>query len=230
MVSITKPAINLRSELASLKKDPGANPSLARFNFSNLVINGDGNTITGWDDLSTGTGTAASVDGEFEIVRFNSSNRGILEQGPKTLVGKQYNIKVEKVSGPIISVGVGTSSGSFGLLLEQLSIGINNYSFVAETSVSYLNFRGISDGTVYFDNVSLWEADPADDAPWLRLPFGYRVMQGENIHPQASVQRDGSLLFPEDFTEIWRNGQSFIKPNTAPGASTKFSVVGYAAV
>jgi hypothetical protein len=124
-----------------------------------LVTNGDGSTLTGWDDISSGTGTLASVGGEFELVRVDINNRGILEQAITTTVGQSYVVQIDRVSGTNVSIGIGTSSGFFGITLVALSTGTNTFTFTATTSISYLNVRGTTDGTAYIDNVSVKLAD-----------------------------------------------------------------------
>ena len=125
-----------------------------------LVTNGDGSTLTGWDDISSGTGTVASVGGEFELVRIDLSNRGIIEQTIATTVGTSYVVSIDRVSGTNVSLGIGTSSGSFSLLLVNLLAGTNTFTFTATSVTTYLNVRGTVDGTAYIDNISVKLADP----------------------------------------------------------------------
>lgn len=73
-------------------------------------------------------------------------------------------------------------------------------------------------GTLKLDDVSMWEVDPADGVPWLRLPLGQRV------GTQGRIYRDGLPLMVSDFEELHIAEQYFIKPLVAPGVNTEFDV------
>lgn len=215
------PALSLPAIDAALREIRQEYPELRRTGFTNLVQNGTFASDTAWTKgtgwtisggVATKTaGTAAGIEQAIEEASIGFY--GLLGLDLTRTAGDLYL----RLGGAANQHAV-SATATYSRTLR--SEGINkNLSFVGSSGFA---------GTV--DNVSLWEADPADNAPWLRLPKGFRVMEGDQIHPLASVQRDADMLHAVDFTEIWRNGQVFIKPASAPGVSTRFSIVSYKAI
>ena len=213
----TSPALNLReklAELAGLKQR--VSPDLVRCDFTNLVTNGGFDTdVTSWTANGSGDITFSAVSGVMEIVRGAGSTAGLPYQAITTVIGKRY-----KLTGTVSGAGVvvradpsAIAGGGYGSLTTSGSI-----EFVATTTTAYVAAWGNASTTVSIDNITLYEADPSDDAPWLRLPYGYKV------GTRGMIVRDGVILHPSDYTEITDSGQTFIKPIVAPGASTEFSI------
>ena len=207
----TSPALNLReklAELAGLKQR--VSPDLVRRDFTNLVTNGTFDTDTDWTKgtgWTIGSGVATHAAGTASS--FTQS----------VLVGGRYYSSTITISNRTL----GTVFSSFGngtLLWPSYTSNATSTVLGVSTGTIPSNFAVYStsdfDGDV--DNVSLYEADPSDDAPWLRLPYGYKVGQ------RGMIVRDGVVLHPSDYTEITDSGQTWIKPITAPGVSTEFSI------
>jgi len=217
----TSPALNLReklAELAGLKQR--VSPDLVRCDFGNLVTNGTFDTdLSGWSLNNAGSGTVVQNAGGADIYRLSPSNLGRLYQGVTTAAGRVYVRKFDVSGGTVRAQLSNTSIDGTELSDASFTAGSHEVSVTSATTTLYIIFRGAVDAsTVTVDNVSLYEADPSDDAPWLRLPFGYKVGQ------RGMIVRDGVVLHPSDYTEITDSGQTWIKPITAPGVSTEFSI------
>ena len=215
----TSPALNLReklAELAGLKQR--VSPDLVRCDFSNLVTNGTFDTdIVGW---TANNATLTNPSGGI-----SAADAGLLTsayQSLSTVRGAKYSLSVELISETVdthIYVhNIANTVGANTVDNQTVSIGVNVDTFVSSTDVITIALVATSTGTSVFDNVSLYEADPSDDAPWLRLPYGYKVGQ------RGMIVRDGVVLHPSDYTEITDSGQTWIKPIVAPGVSTEFSI------
>ena len=101
---------------------------------SNLITNGDfPSDLSGWTNISTGTGTATWSSGTAALVGTDSSNRGGIEQTLTLTVGKSYYcaVTVTRTSGDLtwawhtaseagtVSIGQGLGgSGTFYMLLK----------------------------------------------------------------------------------------------------------------
>jgi len=221
MGTLTTPALNLREMLARVRGlERRASSDLVRVDFTNLVTNGDfSTTLSPWLDGSLGTGTA-TVNGsnQLEIYRLDSSNVGMAYQEVSTFIGAKYKVTITEVADGS-SFQAGTTSTASEFYNSSIDAGTSSLSFVTTTTNTFVKIRGVSDATTStYDDVSIYEADPSDDAPWLRLPYGFKV------GTRGMIVRDGVVLHPSDYTEITNAGQTFIKPITAPGVSTEFSI------
>jgi len=219
----TSPALNLReklAELAGLKQR--VSPDLVRCDFTNLVTNGGFDTdTTGWTSAS---GSQSVVSGRFRL----TDPAAMSHQAAKTPVGRYYTVSADKwttVDTPGSAAIYLDNDGIYGSSFASVT-GTNGLDetitlpFISRSSDTFIQLRQNTGtaGYVEFDNVSVYEADPSDDAPWLRLPYGYKVGQ------RGMIVRDGVVLHPSDYTEITDSGQTFIKPIVAPGVSTEFSI------
>ena len=232
----TSPALNLReklAELAGLKQR--VSPDLVRCDFTNLVTNGGMEVNSGWVDYNVPTASGQTAvqaesgtyswyftsDGNYDGIK---SDLGFYLKG-----GSSYliNSSVYPVNDTGITLSLLDSVGALaGIDVTGLTMGA--WNTVSETLIpSSTTSQGVvrfdtstswGAGTWYIDNVSIYEADPSDDAPWLRLPYGYKV------GTRGMIVRDGVVLHPSDYTEITDSGQTFIKPIVAPGVSTEFSI------
>lgn len=216
-VNTVSPAIISRAEF-NLNAGQTKTPPLVRMDFGNLVTNGGFDTDTDWIKgtgwtISGGTANAAGVtsDGQY------------LEQAFAWNLSRYYFFSMT-------TGGTVNGSNYFAFRFG----GTSDVSPTANTAGAYTNnfYPGgngnlrirseASANNLTIENVSIYEADPSDDAPWLRLPYGYSVGR------TGIIVRDGVILHPSDYTEIKDSGQTWIKPIVAPGVSTEFSIWGSA--
>jgi len=209
-VSISKPAINLREQLAKLA-GLKISPELVRMDFSNLVANGGFDSDTVWiksgTTISSGTLNFSSVSSGLQTYQFFS------EVG-HFYAGFSISDYVEGTAQLLIH-GDGTIVAA---LAENGNVAA---AFSTTSAAARFAIRSLNTTTLKVDNVFRWEADPSDNAPWLRLPYGYTVSR------LGMIVRDGVVLHPDDYTEISDGKQTWIKPLVAPGAATQFSIWGY---
>ena len=205
----TSPALNLReklAELAGLKQR--VSPDLVRCDFTNLVTNGGFDTDTDW---TKGTGWTIGSG----VASFAPGTGSALSQTSVAIAGRTYSIGFDVssyVAGilyPYLGASVDTGASANGAFSVSLAALVDSPSLAPTASSTF-------DASI--DNITIYEADPSDDAPWLRLPYGYKVGK------RGMIVRDGVVMHPSDYTEITDSGQTFIKPIVAPGASTEFSI------
>ena len=225
----TSPALNLReklAELAGLKQR--VSPDLVRCDFTNLVTNGDFTTdITGWTDPTDARSTASFQSGKLRVTNAGSGGGfGYAYQSVSGLKSGANHLVKWSVTNPgtlyTTRAYLGSSEGSATYASTAAAVtGEQTLLFTPNATSLLLGlqvFTSTLSISMDFDDVSIWEADPSDDAPWLRLPYGYKVGK------RGMIVRDGVILHPSDYTEITDSGQTFIKPIVAPGASTEFSI------
>lgn len=120
--------------------------------------------LTGWTDLSTGSGSASVVGAALQIVRVDASNTGWLTQAITTVAGRTYHVTFDRTSGSGAAFRVGTSAGGNEIYDQVASAGANVVHFVAQGVETYIGFRGAINGsTTAFDNVSV-KAIPGNHA------------------------------------------------------------------
>ena len=219
----TSPALNLReklAELAGLKQR--VSPDLVRCDFGNLVTNGTFDTdTTGWTAQS---GDTISIDtGRLKVEDTNGAGAGLAYQIISTGGGRSYHVGYGSELGTAtqtrVYTGTTAANGSSKIAIDNSDNSAGTIDFVAEANATYISLVAqTTSAHSFFDNVYIYETDPSDDAPWLRLPYGYKVGK------RGMIVRDGVILHPSDYTEITDSGQTFIKPIVAPGASTEFSI------
>jgi len=221
-VNTVSPAIISRAEF-NLNAGQKQTPQLVRMDFGNLVTNGGFDTdIVGWSDGSAAGGAIAwNASGYMDVI--NTTDVARFNQSAVTFAGASYLFKVSKL-GSTIAINAGLTAGA-GAGGSEIFAGPPNATDINEIIVSPQNgiFVGgylSSAGTGTVDNISLYEVDPSDDAPWLRLPYGYSVGR------TGWIVRDGVVLHPSDYSEVKNSGQTWIKPLVAPGVSTEFSIWG----
>ena len=206
-VNTVSPAIISRAEF-NLNAGQTKTPQLVRMDFGNLVTNGTFDTDTDW---TKGTGWTIAAGVASKAAGTGSE----IEQGV-LVVGRHY-VATQNMTAR-------TAGGTFAYFGSTLSAQFENnitssVSGTATTSSRAGIFASsLFDGSV--DDVSFYEADPSDDAPWLSLPYGYSVGR------TGMIVRDGVVLHPSDYTEVKDSGQTWIKPIVAPGVSTEFSIWG----
>ncbi len=203
----------LRADLAEFREFMRRRaPDISRIPIvKNLVTNGDfaydGNWVkgTGW---SIGGGVASR----------SASSASYLEQAIRIAAGSKYKVTFDltaRTEGSLIMRLIGGS-----LTGEDAVSSVGSYTrfLTANWGNHSLGVYGNSSFVGSLDNVAVWEVDPADNAPWFRLPLGHRV--GKRGH----VFRDGPRLMSNEYEEIFRGDQAFIKPLVAPGVNTEFDV------
>lgn len=232
-VYVEKPAINLREELTSLRYAIANDAnSHIRFDFKNLVVNGGFDSDTAWTK-----GTGWTISGG--KANFNSAaNNGVassLTYNTPVLLDADKSFLFSMVFSDIVETqyrdvyayipGLGQVSMGDGYTSTPIVEDVIDTALVSQpNTTTLLEIRANSniglDHTMAVDNLSLWEADPSDGAPWLRLPHGFAVGR------TGWIVRDNDTLHPEDYEEITVLGQTWIKPLVAPGHATRFSVWG----
>ena len=215
-LTVSKPALNLREFLARLAGLEQRMPKpLVRLDFTNLIENGGFDVgLAGWTNNSSGTGTASASSGIATLSYGGGGNVGRIDQSILNLSAHSRAVLQFTVLSRVAYVEFGgIGLGTFNP--DVLTLGVTPLN--SAPSVRF-NPSSAGSGDLTIDNVSLWEADPADNAPWLRLAPGYRVGNS------GMIVRDGIILHPSDYTEITRDNQTFIKPIVAPGHDTEFSI------
>ncbi|WP_435988526.1 hypothetical protein [Sulfitobacter sp. SH24] len=189
---------------------------LVRFDFTNLIENGGFDADAVWVKEAGWTisgGQAHHATGSLHNIQQPVKIPGNIwlkaSVGITAISGTGWNPSFY-VNGVNRAPGFNNNGSTTGTLSENFSSG--------NSGVSNFGFRQGNGGTASIDNFSVWEADPADDAPWLRLKYGYSVGK------TGMIVRDGLILHPSEYTEITRDGQTFIKPLVAPGHDTEFSI------
>ena len=210
-VNTVSPAIISRAEF-NLNAGQTKTPQLVRMDFTNLVTNGTFDTDTDWTKntgWTIGSGVAS---------KGTADNTTIYQTTPTT-GGRRYSTSLDVT---ISSGGSGVRFSIDGVLSGFADSGSLSFAFTAagDNTILYMNGGSFNGGSI--DNVTLYEADPSDDAPWLRLPYGYSVGR------TGMIVRDGVILHPSDYSEVKDSGQTWIKPLVSPGVSTEFSIWGSA--
>ena len=210
-VNTVSPAIISRAEF-NRNAGQTKTPQLVRMDFGNLVTNGGFDTDTDW---TKGTGWTIAAG----VATHAAGTAAYLQQNVDIDLGRKYTFTFDVaniVSTFRIYFGVGQPDTE-----DATTNGTKTFTrYYKAASVGIYALNTIAAGDI--DNVSLYEADPSDDAPWLRLPYGYSVGR------TGMIVRDGVILHPSDYTEIKDSGQTWIKPIVAPGVSTEFSIWGSA--
>ena len=158
-VKISKPAINLREELASLRNQGGL-PKEDKLYLDDLVTNGDfSNGTTGWNSSYS---NLTSTNGTLLVT--NTANNGWAYQTINTEAGKTYRISVNVVTENANNLWFVVSSDTHpdtNQLLNKVvsTTGVQTETFVATGSEStvILRVNGASGANIEFDNVSVQE-------------------------------------------------------------------------
>ncbi len=209
----------LRSELARLSAKLDDMPAkVTRAEpFRNLIPNGSfGTGITGWEAF--GGASLSYVSG---VMRISGGATNITQGArmyPNAIIGRRYLFKSDLVTANTNSRYL-RAGGEFLNNSANYIEGTNVLPFTCENTPPTISASVYTTSNqIEVDNFYLWEADPEDDLPWLRLPFGHTVGK------QGRVYRDGGYLMSDEYEEKTIAGQSFIKPIVAPGVNTEFDV------
>jgi hypothetical protein len=152
-VKISKPALNLREELASLRNQGGF-PKEDKLYLDDLVTNGDfSNGTTGWTN-SPATASLAVSNGSLTLTRNGAS--GEAQQLLETETGKSYMITftLSAVSHGAAVNYQGYSSGVKSTAGTYSFIAVGNENFTKNLKLQIFNSNT---GTATFDNVSVQE-------------------------------------------------------------------------
>jgi hypothetical protein len=208
-----KPALNLRSELASLKNQGGY--SEQQFWFENLVTNGTFAADTNWTkgtDWTIAAGVASHANGSASDLSQTFS--------PNMTLGKSYytGITVSNYSAGTVKIRLttdvtvnGTQYSANGSFTETLVAASNNHLFNVYAQAVFV-------GDV--DDVIVYEADPSDDAPWYPMQKGWKP---KRVYVDGLLVKEGAA---EDYTVITDGFNYWVKPTVAPGVSTRTCITG----
>jgi len=159
-VKITKPALNLREELASLRNQGSAYEE-SKFYLDGLVTNGDfSNGTTGW---ASPTAALSVVSNALRVTLSSSGNYAYTSI--TTVVGQEYVITTESMgTGTATSYRtlVGTSFGSGNLYTQATTPlgGDASFTITATATTTYISLQIFGTGYADFGNVSVYEVAP----------------------------------------------------------------------
>ena len=225
-VYTTKPAINLREELASLRNQGGY--SEQQFYFDGLVANGTFDADTDWTKgsgwtIGSGVATAVGAGGYFvqgHVVP--SGTTKVLKATWDQVItsGTRFRIfarnAVDNANVTILS-GSATGGATYG---SGNCNGSGTFTVYVSTTDGYafkLLAESGNNGTV--DNVSVFEVDANDDVIHT-MPKGWKP---KDVFEDGLLQREGAA---NDYTVIYDGFDYVIKPAVAPSATTQTCVIG----
>ena len=224
-VVISKPAINIREQLTELKATQGYEER--QFHFDGLVDTA--NDAASW--TAYGTNTVADVGDAVEVTYVDSANGAYVrlreDSGLSTdlVVGKTYQVNLE----------VKVNSGSYGVRIyngssyEVADSPLTNTTYVAKSYTitptsatgAFLDFSNLSSGEVVsIRNISVYEADPADNKVIHTMPKGWKPL---HVFEDGVLQREGSAY---DYTVEYDGFNYIVKETVAPVALYSTTVIG----
>jgi hypothetical protein len=203
-VIVSKPAVNLREELASLRNQGGYQEQ--QFYFDGLVTNGtfDGD-VSGW----TG-GAYDAATGDLSLVSAASIN---VYQSTFDAT-KQYLLTytVSEYTSGNISAYNGAQFGPY-------TNAVGTYSIVVQPIALRLGVRG-QNGPVdaKISGIAVYETDGTDVIH--RMPKGWVP---KDVYEDGLLQREGSA---HDYEVVYDGFDYVVKPTVAPSATTQTCVIG----
>jgi len=225
-VIVSKPAVNLREELASLRNQGGYQEQ--QFYFDGLVTNGTFDTDTsGWSVL-LGSGASVSwVSGKARLQdTTNNTSSVFLGQAITTEVGRTYLISANATSfvntGAKLYKSDNTAMSSNFVDSAFAAEGEHEFVFVATSTTSYVGGSIYASGgtaTADFDNISVFEVD-ANDEVIHTMPKGWVP---KDFYEDGLLQREGSA---HDYEVVYDGFDYYVKPTVAPSATTQTCVIG----
>ena len=206
-VIVSKPAVNLREELASLRNQGGYQEQ--QFYFDGLVTNGTFDADTDWTK-----GTGWTISGG--TLNASTSGAASARQTLSLTAGASYVLSFDVVntSGNLV-ISVGTS----GSLYNSGASGTYNITFTAPSSSADIAFDTLNASIYTFDNVSVFEVDANDDVIH-RMPKGWVP---KDVYEDGLLQREGSA---HDYEVVYDGFDYHVKPTVAPSATTQTCVIG----
>ena len=204
-VYTTKPAINLREELASLRNQGGY--SEQQFWFDSLitttVVDNGGWTVS--DFTVTATGTSGSTDNVvFTLSKALTVGATYAFNVPNTMPGGSFYVDTAGGSAQVGALGSSTSV----VYLKCTS---------ATTSFRVGRWSGSPTGTI--GPISAFEVDANDDVVHT-MPKGWVP---KDVFEDGLLQREGAA---NDYEVVYDGFDYIIKPAVAPSATTQTCVIG----
>ena len=209
-VIVSKNAVNLREELASLRNQGGYEEQ--QFWFAGLVTNGTFDADTNWTK-----GTGWSISGG--TANKTAGTGDAIYQPAELNAGKTYRI-VYTVSGAtagtcaaVLTGGTqvtGTLLGTNTTRVELLTANTGNVNVGVTSNATF-------DGSI--DNISVYEVDANDDVVH-RLPKGWKP---KDVFEDGLLQREGAA---HDYEVVYDGFDYYVKPAVAPSATTQTCVIG----
>ena len=229
-VIVSKPAVNLREELASLRNQGGYQEQ--QLYFDGFVTNGTFDTgISGWTADATYGGTLAHDTVEFAgggLKITHTTTYSGAYQAISTVAGKQYvvtaNFDKAGVTQTVTLEATTTTTFNSGRLAFA-SNGANDtgslqFTFTATGTTTYIHVNGDSNPSRvhYWDNISVFETDGTDVVH--RMPKGWVP---KDVYEDGLLQREGSA---HDYEVVYDGFDYYVKPTVAPSATTQTCVIG----
>ncbi|WP_304190883.1 hypothetical protein [Lentibacter algarum] len=219
-VIVSKPAVNLREELASLRNQGGY--SEQQFWLDGLVTNGTFDTdTTGWTAVDAQS--VLSVDTQRMKVLNGDASQAAATQAITTEVGKTYQATftvTPNEGNPIVRLGTAVNGPQYHSVAYSTESTVS-FLFVATTATTYWTLyvgSSTSGHSAYFDNVSVYETDGTDVVH--RMPKGWAP---KDVYEDGLLQREGSA---HDYEVVYDGFDYFVKPTVAPSATTQTCVIG----
>ena len=204
-VYTTKPAINLREELASLRNQGGY--SEQQFYFDGLVT----------EDYTAYWSDTGNADVQSDQIVFSSSLSDQLDSTLDVAAGKSYAVSFT-ISG---HTGGSLEVRFSGPFTNNLTVSANgNYSFFAVYGGTQgLRLRSSVTLTATVSNIAIFKTDANDDVIHT-MPKGWKP---KDVFEDGLLQREGAA---NDYTVIYDGFDYVIKPAVAPSATTQTCVIG----
>jgi hypothetical protein len=198
-VIVSKPAVNLREELASLRNQGGYQEQ--QFYFDGLVTNGTFDTDTNWIK-----GTGWTISGG--KATYSSATASQLQQVNVFEVGKTYKVYFD----------VATVSAGYVVFAGITATTAQTYTglFTAVSTIAGV-YAG-ANSNISIDNISVFETDGTDVVH--RMPKGWVP---KDVFEDGLLQREGSA---HDYEVVYDGFDYYVKPTVAPSATTQTCVIG----
>ena len=215
-VIVSKPAVNLREELASLRNQGGYQEQ--QFYFDGLVTNGTFDA-----DVSSWTALTATVSWSAGALSSNASGSAQgAYQNISTTAGKTYAVKVASTSATTLH-RIRVHSGSFAgaVLAESSEVSSPtafSLTFTATSTIATVYLRNGASGTVLWDNISVFETDGTDVIHTMPKGWVPKV-----VYEDGLLQREGPA---HDYEVVYDGFDYYVKPTVAPSATTQTCVIG----
>ena len=210
-VIVSKPAVNLREELASLRNQGGYQEQ--QFWYQDIAngtfgSDADWSKEAGW---TIGSGVASYAP---------NTGREI-SQTKDVIAGQKYKVTYTITSISAGAVGVYSPESDRPSAVYE-GVGASTYTvyMTATSSSMRVIFRTISTSTnLSIDNVSVVSVDANDDVVH-RMPKGWVP---KDVFEDGLMQREGSA---HDYTVVYDGFDYYVKPTVAPSATTQTCVIG----
>ena len=208
-VKVTKPAVNLREELTSLRNQGGYQEQ--QFYFDSLVTNGDFASDTNWTKGTgwTISGGVATCDGtqttSTDLIQTNDLTDGVTYAVTYTVSGYTAGSVYGWINGNLL-----TARSANGTFTDYINLtGVN----------ASIGLRAVSTFAGSIDNISIYKADANDDVIHT-MPKGWKP---KDFYEDGLLQREGAA---HDYEVIYDGFDYVIKPTVAPSATTQTCVIG----